>query len=155
MAAGVMRTIDKYMGFDNYIVLANPKCLEGLGMQLKTRMLDKLRSEPSLGPEDFLNVSPECWQYLEKFDEKEKMKQEAADKEAQEDELRLIEEEAEWMQYRKDRAEAIESGSKPPKPPQKKKVKKSLKQHCIDTRIAKREAVEARKRRVAADQAWN
>ena len=114
-----------------------------------------------MGPEDFLNVSPECWyvpqtngkkesdlppliydslitrQYLEKFDEKEKMKQEAADQEAQEDELRLIEEEAEWVQYRKDRAEAIESGSKPPKPPQKKKVKKSLKQHGIDTRIGK------------------
>lgn len=125
-----MRTVDKYYGFDNYIVLTHPRFLEGLGMKLKERMLDTLRAKPEAAFEDYLNVSPECWDYLKTWDEKVA---------AKEDKAATAAAEAEAEQIAKEKAQKEGTWVEP------KKKKKSIKQFFIEKRIANRER-SARKR---------
>lgn len=125
VVARVTRTIDKYHGFDNYIVLTHPKYLEGIGMKLKERMLETLRTKPELRPDDFLNVSPACWDYLANWDAKQAAIKQKLDEEADREED---------LQIR--REEAMINGEEPPKEPRKKK--KSLKLKCIEGRLQKR-----------------
>eukprot|EP00466_Bigelowiella_natans_P006387 jgi/Bigna1/54037/estExt_Genewise1Plus.C_280013 len=150
-APGVMRTIDKYMGFDNYIIMAEPRYLEGLGMQLKHRMLDKMRERPELTAEDCLNVSPECWDYLKKWDQKFADEAALKEKAASESETEKIEEEKLMANYRKELQEAIVEGNDLPQRPEPKKKKKiSVKKLFIQKRIAKKEAVERRRKNIAS-----
>uniref|UniRef100_A0A7S2XBD7 Large ribosomal subunit protein bL28m n=1 Tax=Lotharella oceanica TaxID=641309 RepID=A0A7S2XBD7_9EUKA len=144
VVTNVLRSIDKYMGFDNYIIMTNPRYLEGIGMSLKMRMLDKLRSEPDLKPDDFLNVSPECWAYLEEFDQKQAVLEARAEEHRLKEQEKQIEREEQVAQWREDMMQAKEAGEElPPRPVEKKR--KTAKDIHIERRLAARERRQNRK----------
>jgi len=145
-APAVLRTIDKYMGFDNYIIMTRPKYLEGVGMQLKTRMMDTLRAQPDKTANDFLNVSPECWEYLKRWDKDLEQKQMLIENAESTAEAVQIENEKKMADYRKALAEAIAEGTAlPPRPEIEKPKKKSLKKFFIEKRLAKRKMLAQKK----------
>mmetsp|Transcript_37379 Transcript_37379/g.72405 ORF Transcript_37379/g.72405 Transcript_37379/m.72405 type:complete len:232 (+) Transcript_37379:52-747(+) len=146
VVTNVLRSIDKFMGFDNYIIMTHPRYLEGVGMSLKMRMLDKLRSEPELKPDDFLNVSPECWEYLKEFDHKQAQLEAKAEEKRLKEQEKQLEREQQMAQWREEIARAMESGEEelPPRPVEKKK-RKTAKEIHIEKRLAARERRQNRK----------
>jgi len=154
IVARVTRTIDKYQGFDNYIVLTSPKYLEGIGMKLKNRMFDKMRSQPDISADDYLNVSPKCWEHLAKVDSEKEL---AASLKQERDETRLadiIAREQAQMDHRASLRNAQKTGAELPLPPDRpggaRKKRISVKQTFIKKRQDRRNRVMENKKKRAS-----